>query len=259
MIYNTDCLKFLETIPDSSYDVCISSPPYNLGVRYSEYKDTRSYYIEWMKDVWYEVCRVLKPDGHLFLNLGYSKDNPFDTYKVAENVPWSLQNNIIWAKAVEVDGRVRGYSIHHSSKRYLQNVWEHLFHFTKNGDTPIDIEWSGVPYNENYNNAERNAKRSGKNYRATTNCWHITYKSKATKEITKEIAGHNKHPAIYPETLVEKCLKVSGLKNGVVFDPFMGTGTAAVAAIKQKWDYIGYEIDPDYVEFSKNRIPLTVA
>ena len=68
MIYNTDCLKFLETIPDSSYDVCISSPPYNLGVRYSEYKDTRSDYIEWMKDVWYEVCRVLKPDGHLFLN-----------------------------------------------------------------------------------------------------------------------------------------------------------------------------------------------
>jgi len=137
MIHNIDCLKFLETTPDNSFDVCISSPPYNLGVRYSEYKDTRSDYIEWMKDIWYEVCRVLKPDGHLFLNLGYSKDNPFDTYKVAENVPWSLQNNIIWAKAVEVDGRVRGYSIPHSSKRYLQNGWEHLFHFTKNGNTPM--------------------------------------------------------------------------------------------------------------------------
>ena len=258
MIYNTDCLKFLETIPDSSYNVCISSPPYNLGVRYSEYKDTRTDYIEWMKDVWYEVCRVLKPDGHLFLNLGYSKDNPFDTYKVAENVPWSLQNNIIWAKAVEVDGRVRGYSTPHSSKRYLQNGWEHLFHFTKNGDTPIDIEWSGVPYNEDYNNAERNAKRSGKTYRATTNCWHITYKSKATKQITKEIAGNNKHPAIYPETLVEKCLKVSGLKNGVVFDPFMGTGTTAVVAKHYGLDWVGCEIDEDYYKFANERIARTI-
>ncbi len=64
-----------------------------------------------MSEVWHEVCRVLKPNGHLFLNLGYSKDNPFDTYKVAENVPWSLQNNIIWAKAVEVDVDVQDKDI----------------------------------------------------------------------------------------------------------------------------------------------------
>jgi len=258
VIHNIDCLKFLDTTPDNSFDVCISSPPYNLNVKYSQYKDTRKDYIEWMSEVWHEVCRVLKPDGHLFLNLGYSKDNPFDTYKIAENVPWKLQNNIIWAKAVEVDGKVRGYTIPHQSKRYLQNGWEHLFHFTKNGDTLIDLERSGVPYNTNYNNHNRNAKRSGRNYRPTTNCWHITYKSKATKEITKEIAGDNKHPAIYPESLVKKCLKVSGLKKGIVFDPFMGTGTTAVVAKNYDLEYIGCEIDSDYYKFANQRISKVI-
>jgi len=254
MIYNEDCLKVLKNISSESFDVCISSPPYNIGIGYSEYTDTRVDYITWMNEVWSEVCRVLKPEGHLFLNLGYSKNSPFDVYKVAENVPWELQNNIIWAKAVEVDNRVRGYTTPHNSKRYLQNGWEHLFHYTKNGDTPIDLEWSGVPYNDNYNNANRNAKRSGRNYRPTTNCWHITYKSKATKQITAEIAGLNKHPAIFPEEFVEKCLKVSGLTKGIVFDPFMGTGTTGVVAKQYGLEYVGCEIDSDYHKFSEDRI-----
>ena len=110
----------------------------------------------------------------------------------------------------------------------------------------------------NNNNHNRNAKRSGRNYRPTTNCWHITYKSKATKEITKEIAGDNKHPAIYPESLVEKCLKVSGLKKGIVFDPFMGTGTTAVVAKNYDLEYIGCEIDSDYYKFANQRISKVI-
>ena len=258
MIHHIDCLKFLETTADESFDVCISSPPYNLGVNYRQYKDTREDYISWMKEVWYEVCRVLKPNGHLFLNLGYSKDNPFDVFKIAENVPWKLQNNIIWAKSVEVDGKVRGYSTPTTSKRYLQNGWEHLFHFTKNGDTEINLELSGVPYDENYNNAARHFKKTGRKWRPTTNCWHITYQSKATKDITAEIAGDVKHPAIFPRQLVEKCLKVSGLKQGVVFDPFMGTGTTAVVAKEYDLEYIGCEIDKAYIETANNRLTRTL-
>ena len=258
MIHHIDCLKFLETTADESFDVCISSPPYNLGINYRQYKDTREDYISWMKEVWYEVCRVLKPNGHLFLNLGYSKDNPFDVFKIAENVPWKLQNNIIWAKAVEIDNRVRGYTTPHSSKRYLQNGWEHLFHFTKNGDTEIDLEWSGVPYDENNNNAASHFKKTGRKWRPTTNCWHITYQSKATKDITAEIAGDVKHPAIFPRQLVEKCLKVSGLKQGVVFDPFMGTGTTAVVAKEYDLEYIGCEIDKAYIETANNRLTRTL-
>ena len=254
MIVKSDCLQFLKGIENKSYDVCISSPPYNINLNYSKYDDKRDDYVEWMNSVWKEVCRVLKDDGHLFLNIAYTKNSPFVAYKIAENVPWKLQNNIIWAKSVEVDGKVRGYSTPTLSKRYLQNGWEHIFHFTKEGDTEIDLEASGVPYNEEYNNAERNLKRSGRDWRPTTNCWHITYQSKATKEITKEITGENKHPAIYPIKLVEKCLKVSGLKKGIVFDPFMGTGTTAVVAKTYGLNFVGCDIDTDYVKFANERV-----
>ena len=118
----------------------------------------------------------------------------------------------------------------------------------------IDVEWSSVPFNKDYNNYERQVKRTGKNWRKTTNCWHFTYKSKATKEITKQIVGEKKHPAIFPEKLVEKCVKVSGLKNGVVLDPFLGTGTTGIVAKKNNLDFIGIEIDKDYFDFANERI-----
>ena len=69
---------------------------------------------------------------------------------------------------------------------------------------------------------------------------------------SKELRG--KHPATFPLKLVEDCLKLTGREYGVVLDPFMGTGTTAVAAQIMGWDYIGYDIDEDYVKFAKNRL-----
>ena len=254
MLYNDDCLKVLPTLPDNSIDLIITSPPYNLGVKYNTYKDTKSDYVEWLINIFNNCCNVLKDNGHLFINLSSSKDNPFTSYKIAEGISWKLQNNIIWAKSVEIDGYVRGYNTPTSSKRFLKNGWEHLFHFTKYGNTEIDLKSSGVPYNNKYNNAERMFKKTGKKWTSTTNCWHITYKSKATKEITKQISGDKKHPAIFPENLVEKCIKVSGVKTGKILDPFMGTGTTGLVAKKYKLNFIGIELDKDYFNHAKQRI-----
>ena len=67
-------------------------------------------------------------------------------------------------------------------------------------------------------------------------------------------AGNKKHPAIYPEKLVEKCIKVSGVKSGIILDPFLGTGTTGLVAKRMDLDFIGIEIDKDYYNFAKNRI-----
>mgnify|MGYP006093727843 CR=1 FL=1 len=253
-LYNEDCLISLSNLKEKSIDAVITSPPYNINIKYNSYKDTRNDYNEWLINIFNQCCRVLKDNGHLFINLGSTKENPFAPYKIAEGINWKLQNNIIWAKAVEVDGYVRGYSTPTSSKRYLQNGWEHMFHFTKDGNTEVDLKASGVPYNTDYNNAERNFRRTGKTWRPTTTCWHITYKSKATKQITKEITGDKKHPAIFPEKLVEKCIQVSGLKKGTVIDPFMGTGTTGLVCQKYNLDFIGCEIDKDYFQFATKRL-----
>ena len=252
--YYDDCLRVLPTLADKSVDLVITSPPYNIGMNYNKYQDKRNDYVDWLVKIFNECCRVLKDYGHLFLNIASGKDYPFNSYKVAEKINWKLQNNIIWAKSVEIDNRVRGYSTPTQSKRYLYNGWEHIFHFTKNGDTNIDREWSGIPCDDNYNNAERHFKKTGRLWRPTTTCWHFTYKSKATKEITKSIAGEKKHPAIFPEKLVEKCIKLSGLKKGVILDCFMGTGTTGKVAKQMNLDFIGIEIDKDYFNFAKDRI-----
>ena len=128
-IHNIDCLEFMKGIKDNSYDVVITSPPYNIGKNYNLYNDNRSDYIEWQKQVFNEVCRVLKSNGHLFLNIASTKNDPFAPYKIAEKLNWKLQNNIIWCKAIEIDGYVRGYSTPTSSKRYLQNGWEAFISF----------------------------------------------------------------------------------------------------------------------------------
>jgi len=262
-ILQGDCLDVMKDIDNDTFDIVVSSPPYNIGMNYNTYDDNQVDYVDWQVKVWNEVCRVLKPTGHLFLNVAPGKNNPFEIYDVVKQIDWKLQNSIIWAKAVEIDGYVRGYSTPTSSKRYLMNGWEHLFHFTQDGNTEIDLEQSGVPYgpgptNPRYkadaSNVKRNAKRSGRDWRPTTTCWHLTYKSKATKEITKEIAGEKKHPAIFPEELVEKCIKVSGLKEGTMFDCFAGTGTSLLVAKKMGLDYFGCDLDKDYVEFMKSRM-----
>tara|TARA_B100001564_G_scaffold67464_1_gene53211 strand:+ start:252 stop:668 length:417 start_codon:yes stop_codon:yes gene_type:complete len=134
-ILQGDCLDVMKDIDNDTFDIVVSSPPYNIGMNYNTYDDNQVDYVDWQVKVWNEVCRVLKPTGHLFLNVAPGKNNPFEIYDVVKQIDWKLQNSIIWAKAVEIDGYVRGYSTPTSSKRYLMNGWEHLFHFTQDGNT----------------------------------------------------------------------------------------------------------------------------
>ena len=257
MIIHSDCIEWMKNQPDDSIDVCVSSPPYNIGISYNTYGDkmTASEYLDWQQAIWSECCRILKPTGHLFLNIAPTRKDPLLPYRVADSVPWTIQNSIVWSKCIEIDGYVRGHGVVTSSKRYLPNGHEMVFHFTKNGDTQIDIEGSAVPYQPEW--AEDNARRTGRNWRPTVNNWHIPYETCGSfgGNRTLELKGEKKHPAIFPRELVRHCLNVAGAKPGqIVFDPFGGTGTTAVVAKEMGIDYITTEIDADYVEFIKQRL-----
>ena len=258
MFHLRDCLEGMKELDDRSVDAVVTSPPYNLDIKYSKYKDKkpREQYLKWIEDIFGECKRVLKDDGHLFVNMGYSNVDPWIGMEVGLAIRnnWELQNHINWVKSIHVNDKTSGHFKPINSKRYLCPTWEHLFHFTKDGNTEIDLEASGVPYNTDYNNAARNEKRSGKNWRPTTTCWHITYKSKATKQITRQITGDKLHKAIFPKALVKKCIQISGLKKGIIFDPFSGTGTALVVAKEMGLDFVGCEIDPDYADFINKNI-----
>lgn len=254
-LHNQDCLQWLKTQADDSIDICVSSPPYNIGIGYNKYKDQRKDYIAWQEEVWNEVTRVLKPTGHLFLNIAPTKKEPFLPYLVANNVPWKIQNQIVWAKAIEFQGHIYGRStVNINSQFALPNGWEMVWHFTHKGKTKISLDQSSVPYRPEY--AEENTRRTGRSRRPTTTCWHIGYETTGSwGQPSAQVKGTTKHPAIFPRELVRHCLNVAGAQPGqTVLDPFAGTGTTLLVAKEMGLDSIGCELDPDYCQFIHQRL-----
>lgn len=259
MIINQDCVEWMRTQADHSIDICVSSPPYNRGIAYNTYKDRKSNYLEWMQEVWTEVCRILKPTGHLFLNIAGNHSEPFLAYEVAKTVPWRVQNNIVWAKSIEFQGHIYGRSTVNINSRYvLPHGHETVWHFTHKGKTPISLSQSSVEYRPEY--AEDNFRRTGRRRRPTTTCWHIPYETTGYMgKAAAEVKGDKGHPAIFPRELVRHCLNVAGAQPGHrVFDPFAGTGTTLAVAKEMGLDYVGCEIDSDYVKFIDQRLNATI-
>ena len=253
MIYLDDCIDGMKQLADQSVDAVVTSPPYNLNIKYNKYNDKkpRDKYISWIEDVFVECKRVLKDDGHLFVNMGYSNVDPTIGLEVmfAIKNTYNLQNNIVWVKSIHVNDKTSGHFKPINSKRYLCPTWENLFHFTKDGNVAIDRLSVGVKYEYYEANIRGNNTTENKpNLRDKGNTWFIPYETINSKEL------RGKHPATFPVKLAEDCIKLTGKDCGVVLDPFMGTGSTAVAATNLGWSYLGYEIDEDYIKFANNRI-----
>lgn len=252
-IYLNDCVQGMNDMIPESVDIVVTSPPYNLDINYSKYKDNKTdeEYFNWMDVIANCLYRVLKKDGQIFLNVGYSNISPFVAMDVANifRKYFHLQNNITWIKSIAVDGKTKGHFKPINSNRFITPTNESIFHFTKNGNVSIDRLAVGVPY-EYYEANLRNekTKQNKPNLRCKGNSWFIPYETINSKDLK------GKHPAVFPVKLVEDCISVSGIKQGVLLDPFMGTGSSAIGAINKEIDWIGFEMDNDYYEFANNRI-----
>jgi len=293
-IHLSDCVEGMSALPKGSVDVVVTSPPYNLGIKYNTYKDNkpRQDYLAWLDEVFVAIKHCLKDDGHFFLNMGYSNIDPWvgmDVAQVARD-NFVLQNHINWVKSIHVNDKTSGHFKPINSQRYMCPTWEHLFHFTKDGNVNIDRLSVGVEYeyyeanirskkatklrklikesnwvlsltetiideqnvskikNELKLEEENLAKKDKPNLRDKGNCWFIPYETINSKELK------GKHPAIFPVQLAEQCIKVSGVKSGIVLDPFMGTGTTAIAALNQGCEYLGFDVDNEYITFANRRI-----
>ena len=248
-IINQDCIAGIKELEDESVDIVVTSPPYNLNISYGAYDDnlTQESYLEWIGELFIQIYRVLKHNGHLWMNVGYSNINPYignDVLNVARKV-FTLQNNIIWVKSISIDDD-RSYDHYKpiNSNRFANPTWENLYHFTKRGDVPCDKLAIGVPYVH-----KPNLKEGQADVRCRGNVWYIPYETICNRE-----SDRGNHPATYPVELVDKCIKFSGIKEGILVDPFMGSGTSAIGAIDNDLDYIGYDIDAGYIQYANDRI-----
>jgi site-specific DNA-methyltransferase (adenine-specific) len=254
-VITADCFEHIRHVADQSIDCVITSPPYNIGVEYNQYRDRDINYMNRMRDLFIDIRRVLKPTGHFFLNVSPTRKDPLFAYRMSELVPMTIQNPIVWAKAVEMPGEgIRGRSVvSQNTDRYLCRGYEMVWHFTHTGHTPIDRERSSVPYRAEW--VEDNFRRTGRRTRPTTDCWHIPYETTGYMgQDSQQLKGPKGHPAIFPRELVRHCIRVAGITKGTILDPFAGTGTVAVVCEEMGLDSISIEMDPDYTDFIKGRL-----
>jgi site-specific DNA-methyltransferase (adenine-specific) len=251
-LFNEDCLAGMKKhIEPAAVDLVVTSPPYNIGVKYNAYDDTipRHEYLKWVAKWGEQVNRVLKDSGSFFLNVGSKPTAPEIPFQVLETLCryFRLQNVIHWVKSIYIDADSYGHKFdinvgHYkpiNSRRFLNDTHEYIFHLTKTGQVEIDRLALGVPYKDKTNIARW---KSGKEkLRCRGNCWFIPY------ETIQNRASDRPHPASFPPQLAENCIKLHGLKkNLLVLDPFMGLGSTGLACLKLKTNFIGFELDPYY-------------
>jgi len=253
-----DCVKGLKQLDPSSVDVVVTSPPYNIGIDYGTYQDTKAddEYLEWCDEWASAIARVLKPDGSFFLNLGVSSENPFFAFSVAMRIGqmFELQNTIHWIKAISIEkeSEVRSYGHFKpiNSQRFLNDCHEYVFHFTPQGNSKLDRLAVGVPYTDK-TNIRRWSHTNGRDRRCRGNTWFVPYKT------IQRRAEQRPHPATFPTELAVKCIRLHGKQNSIVLDPFLGIGHSALAA-KECADlveqFIGFDIDEAYLKVASEML-----
>jgi site-specific DNA-methyltransferase (adenine-specific) len=244
-----DCLARMAEMAEGSVDVIVTSPPYNIGVRYGAFADTqpRHEYLRWMSHVADAFARILSAEGSIFLNIGGSNADPWVPFDVAAvfRGRFVLQNHIQWVKSIAVGDDTVGHFKPIHSRRYLNHNHEAIFHFTRGGDVALDRLAVGVPFKD-----KSNIARFGhaEDRRCAGNTWFIPYRTVTSK------AEKFHHPAGFPVELPLRCLRLHGKAAARVLDPFMGTGSTLVAAERLGMDGTGIDVDADYVERSITRL-----
>jgi len=235
IIYNKDCIgkKGIIILPDKSINMAITSPPYNVGIDYGEgrEKDKRPFkdYYDFAYQVTREITRVLKVGGRFCIEIGGSGRN-FPLSWCWQDVAFKCNlglyseitiahrktNPTAWGSWLKADNV---YTIPNFHMAYV--FYKGLEKKTGSETTITKDEF--MEY--------------------TRGRWKVNYSGRATK-----------HPAEFPLEILLRFMKLFGHKDDIVFDPFMGSGTTAVACKRLNRRYIGYEISKKYCKMAQERL-----
>lgn len=297
-IFNKNCLEGLKDLPCESVHCCVTSPPYyglrNYGTEEQiGLEETPEMFVEALMEVFYEVFRVLRPDGTLWLNLGDSyaaagknrtveKAQAKSTLQGRKNsecikqinkivgdlkakdligIPWMvafalrkagwyLRQDIIWSKPNPMPESVTDRCTKAHEYIFLLSKSNKYYYDAQAIKTLVaDATVRRMAQNiEEQNGSERvpgkpNGLLIGDGYANKKSVWTVS--TKPFKEA---------HFATFPEDLISDCIKAGCPEDGIVLDPFMGAGTTALVARKLNRNYVGFELNKDYIEISNNRL-----
>ncbi|MCE2396818.1 site-specific DNA-methyltransferase [Candidatus Poribacteria bacterium] len=225
----------MSEIPDSSIHLMVTSPPYNVQKEYDQDLSLGEYR-ELLRSVFTQTHKKLVTGGRACINvanLGRKPYIPLHSYIIEDmlEIGYYMRGEIIWNKASSASPSTAWGSWMSAANPVLRDIHEYILVFSKGSFS-------------RKRNRKENSIRKEEFLEWTKSVW--TFPAVSARSIG--------HPAPFPEELPHRLIQLYTFKNDVVLDPFCGSGTACLAALKSGRNYIGYDIDEKYVELANDRI-----
>ena len=225
----------MKELPDNSIHLMITSPPYNVS---KEYDDdlTLKQYLTLLENSFKETYRVLVNGGRACINvanLGRKPYIPLSDYisKIMIEIGFKMRGEVIWNKAASASPSTAWGSWQSAANPTLRDVHEYILIFSK-GDYKREKE------------SKENSISKEQFIEWTKSIWTMNAES----------ARRIGHPAPFPEELPFRLIQLYSFKDDIILDPFMGSGTTALSAVKSERKFVGYDISKDYVTLSEKRL-----
>ncbi len=257
VLYTGEVETFVDTLPDKSVSLIVTSPPYNLGKSYEvrtsieEYLETQTHLID-------QLCRVVKDNGSICWQVGnFVQDGevfPLDIfyYSIFKERGLHLRNRIIW---------YFGHGLH-ASKRF-SGRYETLLWFTKSDDYVFNLDNVRVPSKypgkRHYKGAKRGQPSGNPKGKNPSDIWEILLNDweEGLWDIPNVKSNHPEktiHPCQFPVELVERCVLALTHEDDWIFDPYAGVGSSLIAGLMHNRRVIGCEKEAEYVAITQERI-----
>jgi site-specific DNA-methyltransferase (adenine-specific) len=225
----------MKELPDNSVHLMITSPPYNVSKEYDEDLSLKEY-LQLLENSFKETFRVLVNGGRACINvanLGRKPYIPLSDYisQMMIDIGFNMRGEIIWNKAASASPSTAWGSWQSAANPILRDIHEYILVFSK-GDYK---------------------REKGKKENSITKEQFMEW-TKSIWTMNAESARRIGHPAPFPEELPYRLIQLYSFKGDIVLDPFMGSGTTAVAAIKSERKFVGYDISQDYIDLAEKRL-----
>lgn len=226
----------MEELPDNSLHLMVTSPPYNVTKTYDEDLSLDAY-LQLLKAVFCETYRVLVHGGRACVNvanLGRKPYIPLSDYisHIMLDIGFQMRGEIIWDKGAGAGVSMAWGSWQSASNPVLRDTHEYVLVFSKGSF----------------------ARKKGRQQTNTITREQFMEWTKSVWAINPESAKKIGHPAPFPVELPYRLIQLYTFTGDVVLDPFMGSGSTAIAAIKSDRSYVGYDTDANYVSLAEERI-----
>lgn len=255
VIINSDVLEGLRLIPDNHVSLVFTSPPYNCKIEYGVHDDKMPYaqYLNWLKDIFTECYRVLRPGGRMVINIDSMVNHEEDRFALLADdtgkeyfrpiysdlcvinkaIGFNFRCDIAWDKH-QVVGRATAWGSYMSpSNPIVRRRHEYLLVWNK-GPWKLDPTVEGSKSDMTDSEFQQ---------------WSMSY-----WPIQPETVNRCGHPVPFPERLARRVIKLFSFPGDVVLDTFAGTGTTCVSANVLKRRYIGIELSEKWAQYARNRI-----